>query len=780
MSYLEKLKLLTSKRPLKLEKPKVIQFPVIDICNSKCQMCKIWENKQSNDITVEKLKRGLSNGLFSEVTSIGFNGGEPTLRSDLTELVQVAIQTLPKLESISLITNAYNYQDVIAQIEAIGKLCQRSQIHFDLMVSLDGYGEIHDLVRGKKDNFKRAQFVIQYAKESNLIGNLRIGCTVIRSNVYHLADLLDFCIANNIYIKYRLGVPHQRLYTKDLRDPYALTEAEKYEFVEFLEGLIHRYEKKYLQSHFYRSLIDQILYHAPRKAGCDWQHKGATITAKGELAYCAVKSKALMEDISVGNPEMVYFTNKSHLDDIIKNECDNCSHDYVGSPNRKEYLKFILFTLNSKFQIKQKLKSLPGIEIVQALRNRRSFTNYYRHYSNLPLLPKQSLDNTKLKKIIICGWYGTETLGDKAIIAGIIDSLQSIFGTNELSISVASLYPYISKMTKSQMVEFNDVDIVNLKDAVTHIAEYDYLLFGGGPMMAINDLAPMQVLFEKAKKANVTTIASGVGVGPLGKEWLNQSIKKILQNSDIRIYRDQKSLELAKNLGIDTTSDTVAEDPALTWLKKFQSTDVFKKSSDKKEKVLLLGLRDFPYKDYAKELNEIEALEVKNNYEASVIEALEKLVTSDSTWKIIPLPMCTNHFGDDDRWFYRQLFRGNEVLKSHLDYSLLGRELPPADYIEAFQKADILLGMRFHSVVFGLGLGTKTVAIDYTMGRGKVKSLSDRFGIQAISMLNMNSQIIIDAINDAYTGKTSQAKNICDGLLFESSLQKALNAIEHR
>ena len=46
-------------RPHRLEKPIVIQFPVIDICNSCCQMCKIWENKKSNDIIAEQLRRGL-------------------------------------------------------------------------------------------------------------------------------------------------------------------------------------------------------------------------------------------------------------------------------------------------------------------------------------------------------------------------------------------------------------------------------------------------------------------------------------------------------------------------------------------------------------------------------------------------------------------------------------------------------------------------------------------------------------------------------------------------
>ena len=73
---------LISDRPLPLEKPTVLQFPVIDICNSQCQMCRIWENKKSDDLTPEQLRQGLRNPLFSEVTAIGLNGGEPTLRKD--------------------------------------------------------------------------------------------------------------------------------------------------------------------------------------------------------------------------------------------------------------------------------------------------------------------------------------------------------------------------------------------------------------------------------------------------------------------------------------------------------------------------------------------------------------------------------------------------------------------------------------------------------------------------------------------------------------------------
>lgn len=775
-----RLSYIFSKNPFKLKKPVVIQFPVTDICNSRCKMCRIWENPKSDDVSIEQLKACLTSNLFTEVTSIGFNGGEPTLRNDLPELVRVAIDTLPKLTSISLITNAYNYDGVISQIENVGKLSKSSGKCFDLMVSLDGYEKIHDLVRGKDGYFERAQHVITYAKESPLVDNLRIGCTVIRDNVFHLADLLDYCIDNDLYIKYRLGVPHQRLYTQDLVEPYALTLEERYELVEFLEGLIKNYETSHFQNHFYRSLIDQILYHAPRRAGCDWQHRGVTITAKGELAYCAVKSKPLMSDISVGDPEEVYFSNVDHLNEIISYECDACHHDYVGIPERKEYFKLILFALQKRLGVKDKISSLPGFSKARELRAKRAFLKKYQKYSALPMPSRSVVASTdgQNKKIMICGWYGTETLGDKAIIGGIITTLRSVCGINT-SITVASLFPYVTEITRRQMSEFNNVRIVSLEEASKTVSGQDYLLFGGGPLMAIGELAPMQVLFERAKKASVITVASAVGVGPLGFSWLNNSIANLLNLCDFRIYRDKKSLEIASQLGVDVTNDIVAEDPAFTWLKGFIGSGV-NASISGEGKVLLLGLRDFPYRQYAPDVEEKESLKIKDNYEKSVVDALEALIDLDPTWRIKPLPMCTNHFGDDDRWFYRRLFRGNKKLKPYLEYSLLGPELPPSEYIDSFMRADVLLGMRFHSVVFGLGLSTKTVAIDYTMGKGKVKSLSDEFEIEVLPMRELRSKDILSAILNASEGKTKQKESSCCELKFPGALEKALsNKVVH-
>ncbi|MEI7220556.1 polysaccharide pyruvyl transferase family protein [Pectobacterium carotovorum] len=776
-NMIERIKPLFIDETRNLVKPVVIQFPVIDICNSRCQMCRIWENKKSNDITVAQLRQGLKNELFSEVASIGFNGGEPTLRDDLCEIVETCIELLPKLKQISLITNGYKYLQVIEQIKKIGALIESKEIYFDVMVSLDGFESIHDRVRGRTSNFKNSQHVLEFLKTVDYVNNIRIGCTVIKENAFHLHDLFEYCVKNDLYIKYRQGVPHKRLYTENLIEPYALNFEEKYEFVEFLEGLIEHYETSLMQKYFYRSLIGQIIYNKPRTAGCDWRHRGATITAKGELAFCAVESKTLMEDISQGDAKEIYFQHEPHLKDIIANKCDDCHHDYVGMPKPEEYRKIFMENINERFKIKETLKRLPGFSAVNNFRNMRNYSKMLDGYRNT-----KADANIKLKgnnKILICGWYGTETLGDKGIIAGVINSMRIIYN-NDVTFYIASLFPYVTEMTRRQMVEFKNCHVLTIEQSIAVAADMDCVVFGGGPLMAIDAIAPMQVIFERAKQAGVRTGVTGCGVGPLGDKRYNDSIKHILDLSDFRIYRDEKSKLNAISLGVDAYDDLIAEDPAFTWLKSFHDNYISmqndKINQDSSEnKTLLLGLRDFPWKEYAKHLSENECIKIKDNYESAVIAALQMLISNNKNVIIKPLPMCTNHFGSDDRWFYRKLFRRTTIPAENIDFSLCGREMAPIEYCNEFMKADGLLAMRFHSLVFGLSLGTPSLALDYTLGKGKVKSLAERYGVDVVCLSDITTDKIVAGINEIlYKPRQQNNKQILDNLTFFKSLNAVI------
>ncbi len=766
---LKNLSYLWKAQPFPLEKPVVIQFPVIDICNSRCQMCRIWENKKSYVISPEQLDRSLRNPLFSEVKTVGLNGGEPTLRKDIASLADALFVALPKIEAISLITNAYKSDEVIKRISEVGEVVQSHGGALHLMVSLDGYGDVHDRVRGKPGNFERAQRVIDFIQNSPLVSSLSFGCTIIKENVYGLADLLEYSLSKGVYIKYRIGIPHKRLYTEHITDPYAVTEEEKYHIAEFLEGLIEHYETNLRQRFFYRSLIDQILHNAPRKAGCDWQHRGATITSKGELLFCAVQSKVL-SNIQDSGCEEAYFGNADHLKSIIQKNCSTCTHDYVGLPDRKQLLKEYLGKIVNRSKLEPSLRHIYSLAGLGNVRAARRFNARRQRLSKVSQQPSDIKRGTRdsAPQVMICGWYGTETLGDKAILGGIINVLTRTLGSIE--VKLVSLYPYVSNMTRSQMQELHGCQIITVEEGLVCAGDVDLLVVGGGPLMALDQLADLEYLLRKSRANGIPTLVAGCGIGPLGNAWHNKSIAEILSLADGRIYRDKKSLEVASKLGIDTSKDLVAEDPAFTWLSNKKPVKLDGGSSDRQ--VLLLGLRDFPYQQYAGHLSASENRNIKEKYENSVVVALKRLTEVYSDLTILPLPMCTNHFGGDDRWFYRRLFRLHPELSERIDTMLLQREMPPDDYCRTFQAADVALTMRFHSLVFSLGLDVPAVAIDYTIGKGKVFSLSNKYGVPQRNIMELNEEFIFDEVSRVLNARVRRKQEL--DLQFEKAIKKLM------
>ncbi len=709
-----------------MQKPVVLQFPVNDVCNSKCQMCNIWENKKSTDITPERVRDGFQSSLFSEVTSVGINGGEPTLREDLPALVDAMFDGLGKLKEITLITNGYKTAQVVERVLQVAEVCHFRGASLNVMVSLDGYGQVHDDVRRRSDYFSRSTATIEQLRHHPNISGLSVACTVIKENVFALADLLDYCIVQDLAVKFRLGIPHKRLYTLDKEDTYLFSSQEKYELAEFIHGLLRHYEKAPKQRYFYQSLIEQLVNNAPRKAGCLWQHKGATVTHKGELAYCAVKSPVVVNDISAEDPLNAYFDGEPILQQIRAQDCADCHHDYLDEVPEKPATSWITKSL-LKFDWYRKAKQR---------------AEYKQHYQQLLTTVSRPLDH---KAILICGWYGTETLGDKAILGGILDELLHQQAT-DARIYLCSLFPYVSEQTQAQMPELQNITLVDVEQALSIVDQVDTLIFGGGPVMTTPPIVEMAALFTRARQAGKNTVVAGCGVGPLGEPSLTPYVKQVLDNAKVKIYRDNNSAQIAQQLGVSANNATVSHDPAFLWLDKYRPIPTVKTNE---KRVLLLGLREPPNSEYGAHLDAKQSAQLRHRFDTTILDALIHLCEQDSQWEILPIPMCTNHIGNDDRWYYRELFRGNRLLKDRVNMQFLYQELKPSDYLLAFSCADVCLTMRFHSLVFSLACNKPSVAIDYTFGKGKVAALAGNAGIAQRDISQLSSDWLVTEIQNA-------------------------------
>lgn len=765
MARLRSIRDLLLGAPERLELPIVLQFPVNDICNSRCQMCHIWQKKQKQPVSIDALAAGLADPLFSQIRAVGLNGGEPTLRRDLAQLAGTMFEHLPNLRNINLITNGINDRQVIERISELSDVVRRAGGALDVMVSLDGYGEVHDRVRGRAGNFESAVKVLDWLSQSDKADTVRVGCTVIRENVYGLHDLHRFCRNRGHYVKYRLGIPHKRLYTQDVEDPFQLDSAQTYHLATFLDGIARHYEKGVRQRHFYRSLIAQLLQDQPRSAGCDWKHRGATLTSRGEVLYCAVESPVIAELDSSSLTEE-YFAGAPVLSQIRRSKCADCHHDYVGVPDGPSARRILV---EEVVQRSGQRRLLEGVWDGLGLREMRAKRRFAKAVNSAVKMGASGVQ--KPPAFVICGWYGTETLGDKAILGAIVESLRSV--EPDTPIVLASLDPAYSQLTVAQMPELTGVSVISMQEAASWTASARALIMGGGPLMHTDAIVLIRRLFDIARSCARNTVIAGCGVGPLDTRRHSKAVTDILASSDLTIFRDRQSAKKAADLAGKRLGGLVANDPAFAWL------------NARREKVdtsvnegLLLGLRAFPAREYASKLGIYAADQMRRNLDEAVAQALTDVLDRNPDLQLRPVPMCTNAAGADDRFYYEDLFRLIPSVLGRVDWSLLAEERSPRDYLEVFRTSRAALTMRFHSLVFALHAGLPTVAIDYTNGRGKVASLASSASVPSHRPDMINAAKLADDLNAAIIRPETRVSIVEDKFAscFEEQIRQLLAA----
>ena len=102
-------------------------------------------------------------------------------------------------------------------------------------------------------------------------------------------------------------------------------------------------------------------------------------------------------------------------------------------------------------------------------------------------------------KILITGWYGTETHGDKAILSGIINLLKK--NISDVHISIHSSNLFYTKQTLQEISQEN-ISILSSKNLSNKkkLSKYDYIFFGGGPIMDVINIIEIFKLLKFSKK----------------------------------------------------------------------------------------------------------------------------------------------------------------------------------------------------------------------------------------------------------------------------------------
>lgn len=669
--------------------PESINLLANDICNSRCGMCMIWQQKRDHELSPDELAQALRDPLFAKVRFVGITGGEPTLRRDLPDLFATACNNLPQLEYASLITNGIRHQDIVQRTLESAKICDWHGVKMSAMVSIDGVGQVHDQSRGRPGNFDSAMAVLRDLRDSGKV-SVSLGCTITKTNVWHVHDVLALAQQENVPARFRVGEFINRLYNESKIDLIRNFDQQQTQHLAmFFHQLEQTYETSQSVRQTYRS-IREMLLGGPRMAGCPYQDNAVLLDCRGQLQYCAPKGEPIGA-VSDESAMRLYRRNIAQRREIKRSSCTSCIHDYHAPPKPAYVLEQI------KYMGWRKLLRPDWA---------------HRISKRLPGRTSKHRPVTAQSRIMVAGWYGTETVGDKAILDAVIRH-DLLVRYPQAKITVASMFPYVTRQTLGELGIEADIVPMPSRAFARECARADLIAMGGGPIMDIPDLRAIMLAFGigRLRKARLEVI--GCGVGPIRSPWGKLDIARLLEWSHRITLRDRASTELARDMTGRDDIETIG-DPAVISVTDRMRRIAPHQPAEATRPTLACFVRQWS-PEYRGQLNDRQFAETNARFEKQLVSQIMTLCKRFDLQPVL-YPMHSFFVGGDDRAFALRLSQG--PLKQ-LD-PIVWRALPTVDStIAAIKASTLCLCMRFHSMVFADTINQPWLAIDYTNG-GKI------------------------------------------------------------
>jgi MoaA/NifB/PqqE/SkfB family radical SAM enzyme len=225
---------LAYKKLLRPKSPVTLTFSVTNKCQSKCHTCQIWQlyrknpSKIKQELTKEEIKKIFKS--MGEVYFLNISGGEPFLRKDLPEIIELAMKYLnPGIVHIP--TNGIATDRILNMTKNILEILAKYGKHIPLTIkpSFDGIGDEHDRIRGIKGNFEKLLDTVERLKKMSVdYPNLHVelGTVISKENMNNIDEIANYAHSMGIE-SYRNEIAEQRAEFFNKEDPIT-PSAEEY------------------------------------------------------------------------------------------------------------------------------------------------------------------------------------------------------------------------------------------------------------------------------------------------------------------------------------------------------------------------------------------------------------------------------------------------------------------------------------------------------------------------------------------------------------------------
>jgi len=154
-------------------------FAVTYRCNLQCRMCNIWRKSDAgNELGIEQIDRFFRRA--RNFSWVGLTGGEPFLRSDITDIADSVTGHSTRLAALHCATNGSMTDRVVSAAEHI--VSRNDKLKLVFTISIDGPPELHDAIRGMDGLWKKATETFLRLKQIRGV-KPQIGYTISNHNL---------------------------------------------------------------------------------------------------------------------------------------------------------------------------------------------------------------------------------------------------------------------------------------------------------------------------------------------------------------------------------------------------------------------------------------------------------------------------------------------------------------------------------------------------------------------------------------------------------------------
>lgn len=237
-------------------------------CPMQCKMCNIWQNPTDKNIEITPMDMEK----LPEVKFINITGGEPFIREDLEEIVEVAFRKSPR---VVISTSGWFEERIIRLAEKFPKI--------GIRISMEGLSQKNDELRGREGGFDKGLRTLLRLKEIG-IKDIGFGITVSDANS---ADMLSlYQLSRSLGMEFATAALHNSYYFHKMDNAFTAKEEVCHNFGKLIEWQLREsHPKSWFRAYFNWGLINYV-QGKPRLLPCEAGSVNFFVDPYGDVYPC--------------------------------------------------------------------------------------------------------------------------------------------------------------------------------------------------------------------------------------------------------------------------------------------------------------------------------------------------------------------------------------------------------------------------------------------------------------------------------------------------------------